>query len=303
MDDLSPINTTHTHQDLLKSRSCSLRMVGYIALIVTMITTASVVSFPSLSFAQAGADEEVYDDKRGDFAVPQATLDQAEAAFFSGFEAYRAKRYQEAVEHFTTAHKLVPYRDLIFNIARSYEQLGNKTQAIVFYKKYLETKPIDETQIIHRLRQLGVSRFETPPPDLQSTSTFTPPPVSKSEDSSSEWLTWTALGTGGTLVALSVYFGLSALDDAETARNAMDQSRYDRAKSDAESNALIADISLTLGVAATAWGIYLLITDDQSPQLKKDIEASQSLKDSASSVRVTLKPTHGGGALGISGSF
>ena len=111
----------------------------------------------TLSYAEdSNQNEELFDDKRGDTAMDQDTLDKAEIAFFDGLTAYRAKKYEKAAEQFKVAYQLVPFRDLLFNVARSYEEQGDTKNAIKYYKMYFDTKPIDETQIIHRLRQLGV---------------------------------------------------------------------------------------------------------------------------------------------------
>ncbi len=218
------------------------------------------------AYAQTNSEEDVFDDKRGDVSINQETLDKAETAFFKGLSAYRAKKYKEAAKRFKTAHKLVPYRDLLFNIARAYEELKQNEKAVKYYKQYLSTKPIDETQVIHRMRQLGVSRFEPAPKGNKGTDDLQlkTEPIPKGSETQIDWLSWSVLGGGIALVSTSAYFGLSALDSAESARNATKNAVYSNAKSEAESQALVADVSMALGLAVTAGGLYLLFTQPSS---------------------------------------
>jgi tetratricopeptide (TPR) repeat protein len=208
-------------------------------------------------------DQEVFDDKRGDVSIDQGTLDKAENAFFEGLAAFRAKKYEEAAKQFKNAHALIPYRDLLFNIARSYEELKENDQAVEYYQEYLKTKPIDETQVIHRMRQLGVSRFET-----KTDSASTVSSTSKEEDAQvigqTDYLSWSVIGGGVLLIGVGSYFGLNALDEAKTARETLDISEYEKSKEAAESSALITDVSLALGIATLAGGIYLMLSDTSS---------------------------------------
>ena len=50
------------------------------------VLMVSCLSFGSPTFAQSNKDDEqeVFDDKRGDVAIDQETLDKAENAFFEG---------------------------------------------------------------------------------------------------------------------------------------------------------------------------------------------------------------------------
>lgn len=237
-----------------------------------------VLCLTSASFAEE-ADEEVFDDKRGDVSINQETLDKAETAFFKGLALYRVKKFEQAAERFKTAHKLVPYRDLLFNIARSYEELKQNDQAVNYYRLYLKTKPIDETQIIHRMRQLGVSQFETNHKENQDTqqNDNEPEQIPRESRSTIDWLTWSTLGSGLILTGVGAYFGLSALDSAEQARNAEIDRVYNQSRSNAESEALMADVTLSLGLILVAGGTYLYFTKaSSSPPLESHV--SQALK-------------------------
>lgn len=279
--------------------------------LVCFLLLFSSINFNTISLAQTNKDDEqeVFDDKRGDVAIDQETLDKAENAFLEGLTAYRAKKFTQAATLFKSAHALVPYRDLLFNIARAYEALNNNDQAVKYYKLYLKTKPIDETQIIHRMRQLGVSQFKDSPqtsPDKRGSKDLS----QSSSNFEVNILSWSVLGSGVALVGLGSYFGISALDSAKSAREAKATSLYNQSKDNAESEALIADVTLTLGIATIAGGIYLLMTaPDKISRMDTNVETPKS--QSSLSDSQTQKPsfawqviyTENVQGLGLSGSF
>jgi len=275
-----------------------------------MVSSASLLTLSWVKTAQAqspGQDEELFDDKRGDTAVDQDTLDQSEIAFFEGLTAYRAKKYQEAAEYFQKAYQLVPYRDLLFNVARSYEELKDQESAIKYYKMYLDTKPIDETQIIHRLRQLGVKDFRASQSSNKTPVTPTNPSLIPSAPSDSDQLlTWSTLGSGVALIAVGAYFGVDALDQASQAREATAQRKYQNFKSAAESSALWADVSMTLGLAAIAGGVYLLLIngDNSSPaQGYLGVVGTSPETRSEQRVQWRININNQAKTFGVSGSF
>jgi tetratricopeptide (TPR) repeat protein len=88
-------------------------------------------------------------------ALDQKTLDEAEATFFDGLGHYRAGRFEAAAQAFQKAHALTRHRDMLFNVARSRERMGDVPGAVEWYRAYLATQPADETAVIHKVRQLG----------------------------------------------------------------------------------------------------------------------------------------------------
>src|SRR6187431_2372826 len=64
--------------------------------------------------------------------------DQAELEFSLGAEAYQRTEYKLALEHFLISNRLVPNKNVLFNIARSYEQLKSYPAAFRYYSQALE---------------------------------------------------------------------------------------------------------------------------------------------------------------------
>ncbi|RYE93340.1 MAG: PEGA domain-containing protein, partial [Myxococcales bacterium] len=70
--------------------------------------------------------------------------DEAELYFKVGAEKFLAREYRGALEYFLRSNRLVPNRNVVFNIARSYELLGQLNDAFRYYTLALEGET-DET--------------------------------------------------------------------------------------------------------------------------------------------------------------
>src|SRR5690242_3095375 len=64
--------------------------------------------------------------------------DEAELSFQLGAEAYRKGDYLAALERFLASNRLVRNRNVLFNIARCYEQLGRFPDAYRYYVSSLD---------------------------------------------------------------------------------------------------------------------------------------------------------------------
>jgi outer membrane receptor protein involved in Fe transport len=113
-------------------------------------------------------------------AVPVMTLtqgaraddlaDEADLHFRIGTEAYTNHDYRSALEHFLASNRLVPNRNVLFNVARAYEQLAQFANAHRYYTTALELErdPSRRTLInesLGRIRQyVAVLNVQTDPP-------------------------------------------------------------------------------------------------------------------------------------------
>jgi outer membrane cobalamin receptor len=96
--------------------------------------------------------------------------DQADLEFSLGADAYQRADYKVALEHFMSSNRLVPNKNVIFNVARSYEQLKFYPEAFRYYALALEgeTDPAARTKIETAVAQIKqfvtVLRVKTNPP-------------------------------------------------------------------------------------------------------------------------------------------
>jgi outer membrane receptor for ferrienterochelin and colicin len=90
--------------------------------------------------------------------------DEADLKFSLGAEAYQRGDYRTALEHFHASNRLSPNRNVLFNIARCYEQLAKFPEAFRYYTQALDGEPDKAARerieaILTRLRA-NVALFE-----------------------------------------------------------------------------------------------------------------------------------------------
>jgi outer membrane receptor for ferrienterochelin and colicins len=94
---------------------------------------------------------------------------EADLNFELGIEAYRRSDFREALAYLMASNRLGPNRNVMYNIARCFEQLGQFDQAFRYYTDYiaLETDPAaraEAERAVERIRpQLALLRVESEP--------------------------------------------------------------------------------------------------------------------------------------------
>ena len=93
-----------------------------------------------------------------DLEGPEAEAkEQARVLFQQGVAAYRDGKFYEAVAIFLQTQRVYPDTQLCFNIARAYENLGNASAALRYYRDYLRQadRPSDGEEVKERVRKLS----------------------------------------------------------------------------------------------------------------------------------------------------
>src|SRR5690242_9459715 len=72
------------------------------------------------------------------------TADEADVAFTLGNTAYTKKDYDTALAWYLLSHRLVPNRNVLFNIARCFEQLSKFDEAFRYYFELSGEKLADD---------------------------------------------------------------------------------------------------------------------------------------------------------------
>ena len=96
--------------------------------------------------------------------------DEAELEFELGAERYKAGDFRGALEHFLASNRLVPNRNVVFNIARTYEQLKQSADAYRYFSQALEGETDEPTRarineaLTRTLPQVAVVHIESDPP-------------------------------------------------------------------------------------------------------------------------------------------
>jgi outer membrane receptor for ferrienterochelin and colicin len=96
--------------------------------------------------------------------------DEADLEFRIGAESYQKGDYRSALEHFLASNRLVPNRNVVYNIARTYENLGRFPEAFRYYTaaRDAETDAAAKQRIEQALAQIrphvAVLEVESDPP-------------------------------------------------------------------------------------------------------------------------------------------
>jgi outer membrane receptor for ferrienterochelin and colicins len=96
--------------------------------------------------------------------------DEADLHFRLGSEAYAKADYSAALEHFLASNRLVPNRNVVYNVARCFERIGRFPDAHRYYVDALEGET--DPKIVEEVRaalarlapSVAVLRVETTPP-------------------------------------------------------------------------------------------------------------------------------------------
>ena len=72
------------------------------------------------------------------------TADEADVAFSLGNQAYGKREYDKALSWYFLSHRLVPNRNVLFNIARCFEALGKFDEAFRYYFELSSEKLADD---------------------------------------------------------------------------------------------------------------------------------------------------------------
>src|ERR1700677_4167571 len=103
-------------------------------------------------------------------AAADNLADEAQVEFELGAARYKAGDFLTALEHFLASNRLAPNRNVVFNIARAFEQLGQNAEAYRYYHQALDGEPDARVRqalkdaIVRVSPHIGILRVETDPP-------------------------------------------------------------------------------------------------------------------------------------------
>jgi tetratricopeptide (TPR) repeat protein len=130
------------------------------ALLLTSLLTQATPSLadkptPAAATGDVGANQALA--PKVELEGPEAEAkDRARVLFQQGVAAYRDGKFYEAVAIFLQTQRIYPDTQLCFNIARAYENLGNNSAALRYYRDYLRQadRPSDGDDVRERVRRL-----------------------------------------------------------------------------------------------------------------------------------------------------
>jgi len=110
----------------------------------------------------AGTGEEAVAVDSG--ALTEARKAEAKQHFLDGRTHYAAGEFGDAADHFAKAYDLTHAPELLYNLARCYERLGEKERAAEQYEMYLRMSP-DAEDRVEVEQKIAALVGEAPPPE------------------------------------------------------------------------------------------------------------------------------------------
>jgi tetratricopeptide (TPR) repeat protein len=254
---------------------------------------ALVLTVPTAALADPVAQD--------DSAARIAQLNEA------GAKAYAERNYRAAIERFVEAYAIDHDPNLLFNIARSYEKLGDLAAAVEKYEAFIKAPGADTDGRIKAktsLRELRELQAQTSPEDdgerAPTASDSAPPPAA--ETASPRLWPWVVLGAGAVATGVGATFyalGMADHDKVTSAPGYDDRSAVHpltRAQAQAyvdsgNTKKLVGGIGLGLGGALVATSVVLFVSGS----------ATASTQSERAVLDVT--PTVGGLVASYRGSF
>jgi tetratricopeptide (TPR) repeat protein len=209
-----------------------------------------------------------------------------------GAALYAARDYRRAIEKFIQAYAVDSDPNLLFNIARCYEELGETDAAIEKYETFLKTPGADTRgrqrarESLTALRQAKNSAPASAEPPLEPSGAAAPPgpeaapvPAAANDEPSGSALPWVVLGGSVAFAVVGTTFYLLGASDHSKVTDArgygdpsavaeMTRQEADDLVSSGDTKKLMGGISFGLAGALAATYVVLLVSadDESSPE-------------------------------------
>ena len=263
-----------------------------------------MVMVPGSLYAQHVSSKSAVQKKEAQKQAQDLQLFQQ--IYQDGKAHFKKKEYTKAITKFLRAYRIRSNPNLVYNIARSFEELKEYENAAKYYEEYLKMNPQASDradvelsiQTLKRLHQSQGSKSKA----SKKTQDHTSPETALSTDLPSPYMEawgWGLMGVGAVLVGAGLYFGQEASQDDERLSSfGMGDSRqeYLRLQTQRNDNAFLSDLLWIPGVLSVGTGIYLFLSSSKSTSVKKKaLKASRLDRPISSSVldwRWSLSPAH-----------
>ncbi|KAB2855696.1 MAG: tetratricopeptide repeat protein, partial [Bauldia sp.] len=151
--------------------------IGRLSKYALLLALVGVVAFGA---APAAAQPARGDGKEAPAPAPPTPeqMEQAKQAFIAGKTLFDEKKLEEAVEKFKESYRLSRNPLLLYNVAFTLDQMGQKDLAVFYYKKFVSDAPADAAQrpdATARLKVLEKELAAVTPPDTGDGGDVTPP--------------------------------------------------------------------------------------------------------------------------------
>ena len=241
-----------------------------------------------------GSESPSTPESKGEFHdTEEEGLKIAQREYKLGLIDFKAKRYRDALRRFNRVYRIKPQPNLVYNMARSFEQLYEYESAAVYYRRYLTLSPESDDREQVELTIETMKRLSTKT-KREAQSEVPARPINRV-------LLWSGVATGGAMMIGGIFLGSRALSLDQDLSDA----QYDKSVSDFDATlkrrdqaALFADVLTISGAAITGVSLYFMLSNLKSSSQPTASKSAQ-VDHSPTSFQMILSPT----SLTVSGAF
>jgi tetratricopeptide (TPR) repeat protein len=212
----------------------------------------------------------------------QKKIKVARAQYAKGLAHFKAKEFNKALIIFTRVYRIQPNPNLIYNMARSFEELGQYENAANYYQEYLKINPQASDQAavlltIKTLRALSLSKTKETK-NSKVSKNFRQKPMSLPWWKSKKNWGWITAGLGTVLLSIGLVYAVDAYQSNLTMQDSQESSQWKRALNDRSDAAITADILYTTSTLTLATALYLLLSEDSKKSSQTSLESRTNKK-------------------------
>ena len=220
----------------------------------------------------------------------QEKLEIARREYKLGLVDFKQERYREALKRFIRVYRLQQHPNLIYNMARSFEELKEYQSAAEYYRKYLKAVPnsTDRAQV-----EMTIDTMEK----LAQKPTIN----HEREHFLTKRIAWSGVAMGSIMIVGGAMFGVQALNRSETLssyKTGDSLQDFNRTYQERDQAALLSDLFMLSGVAIGSVGLYFAL---KSQPHQNTPSQSGSSKTSTDQAAISLSFT--GSGFSIQGAF
>lgn len=212
----------------------------------------------------------------------QKKIRVARTQYAKGLAHFKAKEFNKALIIFTRVYRIQPNPNLIYNMARSFEELGQYKNAANYYQEYLKINPQASDQAavlltIKTLRALSLSKTKETKNSKVSKNSRQKPMSLPWWKSKRSW-GWITAGLGSVLLTVGVVYAVDAYQSNLAMQDSQESSQWKHALNDRSDAALTADILYTTSTLTLATALYLLLSEDSKKSSQTSLESRVNKK-------------------------
>ena len=238
---------------------------------------------------------------------------KAQEHFQRAKELYQAGSYREAVAELEVARGLDPKaKDLVMNLGIVHEKLGKFDEAVGYFKSYLEmdVTPAERAKVEGMIKRIEGAKREVPAPTTQPTATSAPTttaptPAEPPPHGRIDGLTIAAGAVAAAGILAGTGIGIYAVSARPTNFVTGRDGSYatlQQKTDNAHTAAIIADVSLGVGIVAAVAAAWLYFSRTKDPVATTNSARSLNTPPKRS-VRVLLGASSAPFGAGLGGSF